>query len=124
MKLKVKIVIVYEVNKKTNINIKFMKPTTFEFRAKSGKREYALWLDVEDYHNRIIVMNNKVTISGKDIKFNKNSHKDWFKAFMVDESDEYNTTIVFKKGAFALTIERLDKWKDNRSLIMIEGSNI
>ena len=101
-----------------------MKPTTFEFRAKSGKREYALWLDVEDYHNRIIVIGNKVTINGKDIKFNKNSHKDWFKAFMVDESDEYDTTIVFKKGALAVKIEKLDNWVNNRGLIMIEGSNI
>ena len=101
-----------------------MKQTTFEIRTNSGKRVYSLWLDSEDYHNRIIITNNKVMIYAKEIEINKNSHKDWSKAFNIDNSNEYYTIIEFKKGFISLQIDKIDKWCKDRSLVMIEGSKI
>lgn len=101
-----------------------MKQTTFEIRTNSGKRVYSLWLDTEDYHNSITITNNKVMIYAKEIEINKNSHKDWSKAFNIDKSNEYYTIIEFKKGFISIEIDRIDKWCKNRSLVMIEGSKI
>ena len=100
------------------------KKTTFEFSTNSGKRQYSLWLDVDDYNNRYTIFGNKIIVCGKDTKINKNSHKDWYKAFVIDESNPYNTIIEFKKGAICFQVDTLDNWVNDRRLIMIGGSRI
>lgn len=100
------------------------KETTFEFRAHSGKRAYSLWLDVDDYKNQMRILGNKIILSGKDVKLNKNSHKDWQKAFIIDESNPYTTIIEFKKGIISLSIDTIDIWVGGRRLILIEGPSL
>ena len=94
--------------------------TTFEFTTKSGKRVYALWIDIEDYPNRFKINGNKILIRGSETTLNHNSHKDYNKAFTVDYSDEYYTIIEFKKGIKALQIATIENWVDNRHLIRFE----
>ena len=100
------------------------KKTTFEFSTNSGKRQYSLWLDVDDYNNSYTIFGNKIIVCGKDTKINKNSHKDWYKAFTIDESNPYNTIIEFKKGAISFKVDTMDNWVNDRRLIMIGGSRI
>ena len=99
--------------------------TTFEFTTKSGKRGYFLWIDIEDYLNCFKIDGNKILIQGKNAKLNSNSHKDYSKAFIIDYSDKYYTIIEFKKGIKSLRVCTVEKWINNRHLIIFEeGSSI
>jgi len=98
--------------------------TTFEFTTQPVKREYALWIDIEDYHNSFIIDGDKILIRGKKIELNNNSHKDYDKAFVIDYSNEFYTIIRFKKGIKSLRVATIKKWFDGRCLIRFEGSNI
>jgi len=94
--------------------------TTFEFTTKSGKRMYDLWIDIEDYPNRFKIDGNRILIRGIGTTLNRNSHKDYDKAFILDYSDEYYTIIEFKKGIKSLQVATIENWVDNRHLIRFE----
>ena len=95
--------------------------THFEIIAKSGKRVYELWLDVENYYNSFEIGKNQIIIEGEPMIINPFTHKDWQKAFIVNSDVEGKIKINFKKDHELIKVSRISKWRRGEPLFILKG---
>ena len=98
--------------------------TKVKFSMKVGKRSYRLYFDCDVNYTDVLIIDNKyVTFFGNNVSIDeKNSHKDYKKAFEVTPDGDYHVMVEFKKNPKSIRVfSQYSEYKGPNLCINIDG---
>ena len=98
--------------------------TKVKFSMKVGKRSYRLYFDCDVNYTDVLIIDNKyVTFYCNNVSVDeKNSHKDYKRAFEVSPDGDYHVMVEFKKNPTSIhVLSHYDEHKGPNLRIDIEG---
>ena len=98
--------------------------TVAEFKLKVGKRTYLLWIDCEVNVSDVRILKGKyIVFYCHNASINeKNSHKDYKKAFEVTPDGDFHLVIEFKKNPSDIRVlSQINFHNGPNQIIIVEG---